>query len=206
MIGCEPMTIHELLLRRFATKKFDPTKKVSDDDVNYILGAARLSCSSFNVQPWHITVVTNPELRAQIREVGYNQPQITDASHLLIISCLKDATPRILKTASLIEAVASASSAESYTKMVLGTMPQDADVRFNWLKPQTYLAVQAMILAAMDRGVDSCPMEGFNAGKVAELLGFTDKLPCVFLPIGYAAEAGHPKVRVPMEDIVDYRA
>ena len=78
------MTIHELLLKRFATKKFDPTKKVSDEDLQYVLEAARLSCSSSNTQPWHITVITNPELRAELRPVSYGQAQVTDASHLLV--------------------------------------------------------------------------------------------------------------------------
>lgn len=201
-----PMTIHELLLRRFATKKFDPTKKVSSEDLTYILECARLSCSSVNIQPWHITVVTNPELRAQLREASYGQPQVTDASHLLVLSCLKDATPRMEKVAQIIESTAGTSSAEGYKKMAIGAMAADAEKRFNWLKPQTYLALQAMILGAMDRGIDSCPMEGFSVDKITEIMGFTDKVPCALLPIGYAAEQGFPKVRVPMEDIVEYRA
>ena len=96
------MTIHELLLKRFATKKFDPTKKVSDEDLQYVLEAARLSCSSSNTQPWHITVITNPELRAELRPVSYGQAQVTDASHLLVLSALNDATPRIMRTMELI--------------------------------------------------------------------------------------------------------
>jgi nitroreductase len=199
------MTIHELLLRRFATKKFDPTKKVSDDDLAYILEAARLSCSSANTQPWFITVVTNAELRAKLREAGYGQSQITDASHLLVLSCMKDPMVRIEKTAALIQEKAGAESAEGYKKMVTGWIPATPEGVFGWFKPQTYLALQAMILAAAEKGIDSCPMEGFNPGVFAELLGLTDKTPCALLPIGYAAEPGHPKVRVPMEDIVEYR-
>lgn len=199
------MTIHELLLRRFATKKFDPTKKVSDDDVAYILEAARLSCSSGNVQPWHITVITNPELRTQLRAVSYGQPQVTEASHLLVLSCLRDSTSRVEKTAALIATASGAASAEGYSKMALGLLAKEPTALLNWLMPQSYLALQAMILAAIDRGIDSCPMGGFDAGKYAEILGFTDKVPCALLPIGYAAEPGHPKVRVPLEDIVEYK-
>ena len=205
MLRYLPMTIHELLLRRFAAKKFDPTKKVSEQDLAYILEAARLSCSSANTQPWHLTVVTNEELRAKLREASYGQSQVTDASHLLVVSCMKDAHVRINRTAELIQAQSGPESAEGYKKMVQGWIPPTEDKVFAWLKPQTYLALQAMILAAAEKGIDSCPMEGFNPAKFTELLGFTDKTPCALLPIGYAAEPGHPKVRVPLEEMVEYR-
>lgn len=206
MLPYPSMTIHELLLRRFATKKFDPTKKVSEDDLGYILEAARLSCSSANTQPWHITVVTNVELRIKLREAGYDQSQITDASHLLVLSCMKDPMVRINKTAALIQEKSGVESAEAYKKMVTGWIPPTPEATFVWLKPQTYLALQAMILAAAEKGIDSCPMEGFDPAKFAELLGYTHKTPCALLPIGYAAEPGHSKVRVSLEDMVKYQA
>lgn len=199
------MTIHELLLKRFATKKFDPTKKVSDEDLQYVLEAARLSCSSSNTQPWHITVITNPELRAKLRPVSYGQAQVTDASHLLVLSALNDATPRIMRTMELIREKAGEASAESYQKMANGSVPTAPEARASMLKAQTYLALQAMILAAADRGLDSCPMGGFDAAKYAEILGFTDKTPVALLTLGYALEPGFAKIRVPMEDMVEYR-
>ncbi len=199
------MTIHELLLKRFATKKFDPTKKVSNDDLAYILEAARLSCSSANTQPWFVTVVTNAELRGKLREAGYGQAQITDASHLLVLSCVIDPSIRINRTVALITEKAGAESAASYRKMVEGWVPKTPEAILGWLKPQVYLALQAMILAAAEKGIDSCPMEGFSSEKFGEILGFKDKVACALLPIGYAAEGGHPKVRVPMEDIVEYK-
>ena len=207
MLDSHSMTIHELLLRRFATKKFDPTKKVSDEDLAYVLEAAHLSCSSLNVQPWQITVITNPELRAKLREASYGQPQVTDASHLLVLSGVKDPMGRINTTAALIEASAGAEGAEAYKKMAMGSLPTGDDAKLQaWLRPQAYLALQAMILAAADRGLDSCPMEGFNPVQYSEILGFTDRVPYALLPLGYALEPGFKKIRVPLEDIVDYRA
>lgn len=200
------MTIHELLLKRFATKKFDPTKKISDEDLQYVLEAARLSCSSSNTQPWHITVITNPELRAELRPVSYGQAQITDASHLLVLSALKDATPRITRTMELIREKAGDTSAESYQKMANGSVPTEPEARASMLKAQTFLALQAMVLAAADRGLDSCPMGGFDSVKYAEILGFEDKTPVALLALGYALEPGFAKIRVPMEDMVEYRA
>jgi nitroreductase len=199
------MTIHELLLHRYAAKKFDPSKRVSETDVKEILEAGRLSCSSANTQPWHVTVITNPELRAVLKEASYGQAQVTDASHLLVVSCVKDPFVRINRTVELIKDRAGAESAENYRKMITGLIPSTPEATFNWLKPQTYLALQAMILAATEKGIDSCPMDGFNAAKYAEILGFTDKTPTALLTLGYATEPGHPKIRVPLEDMVEYR-
>jgi nitroreductase len=198
------MTIQELMLKRFATKKFDPTKNVSDDDLNYILACARLSCSSANTQPWRITVVTNPDVRAKLRAASYGQAQITEASHLLVISTMKDPMVRIQKTADLIATQSGEDSAQSYKKMVMGWLRPTEEANLQWLSRQVYLALQAMILAAIERGIDSCPMEGFDPIAYAEILGQTDAQPTCLLPIGYATQPGFPKTRVPLEDIVTY--
>jgi nitroreductase len=200
------MTIHELLLKRFATKKFDATKKVSQEDLEAILEAARLSCSSANIQPWSIVVVTNPELRGKLREASYGQPQVTDASHLLVITSVKNPTAHIQRTAELIREAASQESADAYTKMVMGWVRPSEQENLLWCQKQTYLALQAMMLVAAEKGIDSCPMEGFDPAKVTELLGFTDRVATTLLPIGYALEPGLPKVRLPLAEIVEYRA
>ena len=201
------MTIHDLLKQRFATKAFDTSKKVSQDDLLYILEAARLSCSSGNIQPWNILVVTNEELRAKLREAGYGQPQITDASHLLVMATLKDVSVRVSRTAELITEAASKEDADRYVGMVNGQLLRPTEeANLAWFARQTYIALQAMILAAAEKGIDSCPMEGFDVAKFNEILGLTDCVATTLLPIGYAVEPGHPKVRVPLEDMVEMRA
>ena len=200
------MTIHELLNKRFATKAFDPAKKVSEEDLAYVLEAARLSCSSGNTQPWKIVVVTNSDLRTKIREAGYGQPQITDASHLLVVTTMRDPMVRVNRNVELIMAAAGEEKAKAYLNMVTGWISPDPEKSHAWLARQTYLALQAMILAAAERGLDSCPMEGFDAAKVTEILGLTDAVATTFLTLGYAAQPGLPKVRVPLEEIVERRA
>ncbi len=200
------MTIHELLNKRFATKAFDVTKKVSEEDLTYVLEAARLSCSSANTQPWKILVVTNPEVRAKLREVAYGQPQVTEASHLLVVTTMRDPMVRINRNVELITAMAGEEKAKAYLNMVMGWVSPDPEKSEAWLARQTYLALQAMILAAAERGLDSCPMEGFDAAKANEILGLTDASATTFLPLGYAAQPGLPKVRVPLEEIVERRA
>ncbi len=200
------MTIHELLHKRFATKAFDATKTVSEEDLSYVLEAARLSCSSANTQPWKILVITNPDLRAKLREVAYGQPQVTEASHLLVITTMRDPMVRINRNVELITAMAGEEKAKGYLNMVMGWVSPDPEKSHAWLARQTYLALQAMILAAAERGLDSCPMEGFDAAKVNEILGLTDASATTFLPLGYAAQPGMPKVRVPLAEIVERRS
>lgn len=200
------MTIHELLNKRFATKAFDSTKKVSEEDLNYVLEAAHLSCSSANTQPWKIIVVTNPELRIKLREAGYGQAQIADASHLLVVATMKDPMVRINKTAELIAAASGQEKADGYLNMVKGWIPAAPEAASAWLSRQTYLALQAMILAAIERGIDSCPMEGFSPAKFDEILGLTDCASTSLLTIGYATQPGFAKIRVPLADIVETRS
>ncbi len=195
----------DLLLRRFAVKTFEPGYVISAEDLHEIIEAARLSCSSVNSQPWHITVVTNPALRQQLREISYGQSQVTDASILLILSVVKDPLIRMQKTANLIAQAAGQASADSYLGMAKGSIPQDEAMRIAWLQRQSYLALQAMILAAIERGIDSCPMEGFQPTACADILQRTDIVPTAFLALGKAAKPGFAKIRLPLEDIVEYR-
>lgn len=197
--------IHDLLLKRFATKQFDTTKAVSDEHLAQILEAARLSPSSANTQPWKILVVTNPALREALKPHAYGQAQVTDASHLLVVCAVNDPMPRIQETAALIRAQSGDEAADGYVKMVTGWIPPTEEAKRGWLSRQTYIALQSMMLAAAELGIDSCPMEGFNPAAFAEVLGLTDVTPVTLLPIGYAVSAGHPKVRIALDSMVEYR-
>lgn len=76
----------EKLNWRYATKKMDPSKSVSQDKVDRIIEAARLAPTSSGLQPFEIIVVTNPETRAKIQEISWNQAQVTEGSHLLVFA------------------------------------------------------------------------------------------------------------------------
>jgi len=196
------MTVHELLLKRFATKKFDPSKKIYEEDLKYILEAARLSASSANTQPWRILVVKNQEVKNKLLPISYNQSQVVDAPVVLVIAIVKDPMIRIQKTAAIIAASSGQTSADAYVQMVKGWIPSDERSKLEWLQRQVYLALQAMMLAAIEKGIDSCPMEGFNSTEYAHVLNLKDEVPTVVLPLGYSLTQGFLKVRVPIEDIV----
>ncbi len=75
---------------RYATKKFDPTRKVSDADLDQIIEAIRLTPTSFGMMPYHFYIVTNPDIRAQIQPIAWGQPQITTCSHLIVFAARSD--------------------------------------------------------------------------------------------------------------------
>lgn len=196
--------IKDLLLQRFATKHFDPHFVVPQGDLDDILECARLSCSSVNIQPWNITVISNPEIRKQLQEASYGQPQIVEASYLILLSAIKDPLSRAERTAKMVAENAGQENADRYLGMVKGSIPKDPVLQTAWLQHQLYLALQAMILAAMERGIDSCPMEGFLPGKYAEILNITNAIPTVVLAIGKAKTPGFAKIRIDLKDLVQY--
>src|SRR5688572_7707489 len=81
---------------RYATKSFDQSKKVSEEDLNELLEAMRLSPSSFGLQPWKFIVVENKELRKKISEKAWHQPQVTEASHLIVLCAKTDVSEQDL--------------------------------------------------------------------------------------------------------------
>ncbi|WBO57795.1 nitroreductase family protein [Acidocella sp. MX-AZ03] len=86
-------SLNERLSWRYATKAFDPSRQVPAEKLNAILEAVRLAPTSSGLQPFELLVVTNPEIRAKIRAVAWDQAQVTDCSHLLVFAAWDDITP-----------------------------------------------------------------------------------------------------------------
>ena len=198
---------------RYAVKKFDSTRTVSDTDWQALLESLVLSPSSFGLQPWKFFVVKNPEIRQQLVECSWGQKQVVDASHLLVLGLKLN-----IDEAYVDEYVA-------YTAQVRGMNPEDlapfgkvikdfrgrmsADEVKTWAKLQVYIALGQLMTSAAHLGIDTCPMEGFNPVKYDEILGLTEKgySAAVVCPVGYRDEtdpyAGYPKVRFALEDMVE---
>jgi hypothetical protein len=164
---------------RYATKKFDTTKKVSDNDLATLKEAIQLSASSFGLQLYKVIIVENPEIRAQLQPASWGQTQIVDASHLLVFAnqtkfddtdvdaYISNAT----KTRNLPEG--SLSGFGDYMKGALANMPED--LRPNWTAKQTYIALSNLLNAAAELKIDVTPIEGFIPTQYNEILGL-DKL------------------------------
>lgn len=198
---------------RYATKKMDPTKVVPDDKVERILEAARLAPTSSGLQPYEVIVVTNPEVRTRIREVAWNQAQVTDGSHLLVFAAWDNYTPeRINQMFDLVNEERGFRNEgwENYRQMLLNNYPQrDPEVNFQHAARQAYIGFGLALTAAAFEGVDATPMEGFEPDKLDEILGLRERglRSVTIMPLGYREAEGDwlvnlKKVRRPKDSFV----
>ena len=198
---------------RYATKKMDASRPVPQQKIERILEAIRLTASSSGLQPYEVIVVTNPELRAQIVPHAWNQAQITDCSHLLVLAAWNNYTAeRINHMFDLVndERGFKNEGWEAYRQKLLAAyVPRDADTNYQHAARQAYIGLGTALIAAAEEGVDSTPMEGFDPDKVDEILGLRARglRSVILLPLGYRAEEGDwlvnlKKVRRSREDFV----
>ncbi|TRL39018.1 NAD(P)H-dependent oxidoreductase [Rhizobium straminoryzae] len=203
----------EKLNWRYATKKMDPSKTVSEDKVERIVEAARLAPTSSGLQPFEVIVVTNKDVLAKIREVAWNQAQITDGSHLLVFAAWDNYTAERINTMfDLVNQERNFTNEgwENYRQMLLNTYPaRDAQVNYEHAARQAYIGFGMSIAQAAFEGVDATPMEGFDPAKVDEILGLRERglRSVTLLPLGYRQPDGDwlvnlKKVRRPTEDFV----
>jgi nitroreductase / dihydropteridine reductase len=203
----------EKLNWRYATKAMDPSKPVPQTKVDAILEAISLTPTSSGLQPYEVFVITNPELRAKIRPVAWDQAQITDGSHLLVFAAWDNYTEAridaVLARIVELRGEVGARMSSYYDTLKANYLARDAEVNYAHAARQAYIALGIALTAAAFEGVDATPMEGFDADAVDEILGLRAKgLRAVTLvPLGYRAEgsdwlAGMPKVRKAMSDLV----
>jgi len=198
---------------RYATKKFDATKKLDDAKLDRILEAIRLAPTSSGLQPFEVLIVSNPELRARIREAGWNQAQITDASHLLVFAAwdnITEARINMMFDLSNEQRGALNEGWENYRQMLLGIVAARSEqANFDAAARQAYIALGVALVAAAFEGVDSTPMEGFDPVAVDQILSLKERnlRSVVILPIGYREAEGDwlvnlKKVRRPRQQLV----
>ena len=204
--------IIDALKWRYATKKFDATKKLSQEQFDTVLESLHLSASSYGLQPWKFIVVTNPEIRAKIKAAAWNQTQITDASHLIVL-----AVQTTVDAAYVDRFVASVSKTRNvpvdalkgYADMMKGSIAgRTPESVVDWSSRQVYIALGTALTAAAVSGIDACPMEGFDPKQVDDILGLAKMglQSRVLMPVGFSAAdddmAKAPKVRFSKEEVV----
>lgn len=206
------MSIIENLQWRYATKAFDPSKQVSAEDLNYILDAGRMAATSFGLQPFQIVVVTDEAKKQELVGHAWNQAQVGTNSALIVLAARTDVneemiaeyTARIETTRGL-----PAGAVDGYKDMMVGSLTAiTPEQRLVWAQKQCYIALGTMMLAAAERGIDHCPMEGFSAEGFNEVLELASHnlTATVILPIGYRsaedATQHYAKVRKSMDAMV----
>ena len=206
------MNAVEAMQWRYAVKAMNG-EKVSDDKIERILEAIRLSPSSSGLQPYELLVVTNAELKAQLRAAAHNQSQVEDCSHLLVFAAWDTYTEeRINKWFDLVNEVRGVKSEgwEKYRNSILNSyVPRAAEVNFEHASKQVYIALGIAMLAAAMEEVDATPMEGFKPSEVDRILGLEAKglKSVLLLPLGYRNPEkdyliNAKKVRKSMSDFV----
>nr|WP_321374314.1 nitroreductase family protein [uncultured Bacteroides sp.] len=185
------MALLENLQWRYATKKYDPTKKVVQEDVDKILEAARLAPTSSGMQQFRVIVITDQELKNKIVPIAMEQQIVADCSHLLVFAAWDRYTEeRIDKIYNYTtdERGLPRGRFKSYTdKLRALYLTQTAEENFIHTARQAYIGLGLAIAQAAELKVDSTPMEGFIGEELDELLRLKLKglKSVLLLPIGY---------------------
>ena len=160
---------------RYATKKFDTTKKISSEDLNILKEAIRLSASSYGLQPYKVIFVETANLREKLMPAAWGQSQIVDASHLIVFANIThfgdteidEAIHNLTTTRGL--ATGALKGYGDFMKSKISTLP--VEKRDTWASKQTYLALGNLLNVAAELKIDVTPMEGFEPAQFNEILG-----------------------------------
>lgn len=199
------MDLIKALNSRYATKKFDPTKKLSDEVVNQVIEAARLTPTSYGMQLMKLVVVENPKLRELLVSASFGQNQVKDSSHLLVLCREKEVEQ--IHIDNYISNIAETREQEfdqlSGFKNALekSILTKSAEQNGDWMNRQVYIALGNILTSCAVLGIDSCPMEGFVPEEYDHILNLEDKglKSVLVIPIGFRAaddyNAKNKKVR-----------
>lgn len=211
-----PRELVEVQSWRYATKQFDPARRIADADWQALEASLVLSPSSFGLQPWKFLVVTDPALRRELRAASWGQAQVEDASHLVVFlakdSITADDVDRLIARTAAVRGQDSAALA-GYRGMMIGALVEGprASSLDQWAARQAYIALGNFMTSAALLGVDTCPMEGLDPDAYDRILGVAGsgyRTVCA-CPAGYRsaadAHASKPKVRFPLEEVIEHR-
>jgi nitroreductase len=201
----------EAMQRRHACKIFDENKKISQDDLEYILELGRLSPSSFGMEPWKFLVVQSQDLKEKIKPLCWNQPQITTCSDLVIVLAdvnnVKPENEYVKNMFSRRELPQEALDKylNVYGSFLAQTMSSTENI-LAWTAKQTYIAMGNMMTGASFIGIDSCPIEGFEKENVEKELDIdTNKWQIsVIIAFGYRVNPISKKLRLPSNEVIEY--
>lgn len=196
---------------RHACKAFDTTKKISDEEMRYILEAGRKSPSSFGMEAWKFLVITNEALKAKLRPACWDQEQITSCSHLVVVLAgiesvkVDSGIPKKRFSRRDMPQETLDFYMELYASHLQKVLSSDENI-YAWTAKQTAIAAANMMTAAAFVGIDSCPIEGFEKEKVEEILGLdTSKYQLsLVLPFGYRLNEQSTQLRLAFDEVVEF--
>ena len=196
---------------RYATKLFDATKKLNDQQLELLLDAVQLTPSSYGLQPYQIIVVSDQAIKEQLKAAAYGQTQLADASHVFVFATTKNYTTvhvdeyaeNIIKTRDI-----SIDAIKGFVDVMKGTVNSRNQTELaNWNARQAYISLGILLQTASLTEIDACPMEGFDTAQFDKILGLEDKnlTSVVIAPVGFRSEDDAyqhlQKVRKSKEDL-----
>ncbi len=213
------MDIAALAQSRYTTKAFDATKRIPAEQIEQVKTLLRFSPSSVNSQPWHFVIAGTDEgkqtLTKATENFAFNTPKILNASHVVVLCRRTDINAQYLQQLTAQEEADGRIPNEEVKQTILGARQffvglhtdtlKDAP---DWMDKQVYLALGTLLLGAAALNIDACPIEGFDADTLDQVLGLKEKglRACVVAALGYRAvddfNAGLPKSRLPVEQVI----
>jgi hypothetical protein len=185
----------EKLQWRYATKRFDSTKILSKEKLNILKETFNLTATSYGLQPLKLVVVSNNDMKAQLMPITFNQPQVRDASHVLIL-CIE----RNIDVKFIVNHFKRVEAERKTPRKILDPFESALISNFSekktpeirqWMTNQLYLTLGALLTVCAIENIDACPIEGFEPKKYDELLGLDKKglESLIVLPVGYRDES-----------------
>lgn len=206
--------IQEALEWRYATKKYDASKKISAQDWKTLTEALIQAPSSYGIQPWKFLVVENPKIREQLKPVSWNQTQVTDASHYVVFAYKSEIDEAFVQ--KYIDRIAEvrgvpAEALNDFKNMMINNLAKGPEEKINvWSQRQAYIAMGFLLETAALLKIDATPMEGFDPAAYDKILGLegTGWKSVATVALGYRHSEDSfqalKKVRFAENDLIQY--
>lgn len=191
---------------RHACKEFDENKRISDEDLRFILETGRLSPSSFGLEQWKFLVVQKPELKVKLQAASFDQLQLTTCSHVVVILAKKGLyEPGSAHVAEMFKRWNYPTDIYNYLIDFHAKFARSTDLT-QWAVEQCHIAAANMMTTAAMIGIDSCPIGGFEPHKVKEALNIDREKyeTSIMISFGYRQNPQPPNVRLPFDEVVEF--
>jgi nitroreductase/dihydropteridine reductase len=188
--------------KRYTTKNYDITKKISNDTIKELKEILRLTPSSINCQPWKFTFVQDAETKQKLSKISkINTQKVIDCDTLVVFSRFEN----LDKLEEQIETELPEKAYDYYKNKMKNQSPEDIKI---WMGKQVYIALGVFLSACAEMGIDSTPMEGIEPENYDNVLNQTDYTTLCAVAIGYRTKNDYnqpslkPKSRIALEKII----
>jgi nitroreductase len=201
---------------RYATKIFNPEKKISNENWETLAKVVQLTPSSYGLQPWKVILVQNKDLRVKLRASSWNQSQVEDCSHLAVFTTLKTVSPTHI--ANFMQSISTTrgvpvESLQGYANVILGDVVNGprGSIASEWTRRQAYIAIGFLLESAALMNIDACPLEGLDPSQYDSILELqqTEYATIAAVALGYRSEVDQyqslKKVRPALNDLIEIR-